>query len=69
MANVSREGGFAYGQWIDETQYPVSYNDESGYSRLSLIDGYTLKYNGKSITTQAAASVQILADDMHMDQD
>ena len=69
MANVSREGGFAYGQWIDETQYPVSYNDESGYSRLSLIDGYTLKYNGKSITTQAAASFQILADDMHMDQD
>lgn len=69
MANISREGGFAYGQYKDEALQPVSYNDESSYQRLSAIDGYRIRYKSNSIIANATASFQLLADDMHMDQD
>ena len=69
MADISREGGFAYGQWKDETLHPVSYNDEGSYSRLSVTDGYRYHRHGNTMITDATASVQLLADDMHMDQD
>lgn len=69
MVNISHEGGFAYGQWQNDTLYPVSYNDEGSYSRLSVIDGYRLRYHGDAIVTDFAASVQFLSDNMHMDQD
>ena len=69
MVNVSQEGGFAYGQCKNDTLYPVSYNDEASYSRLSVIDGYRLRYHGDAIVTDFTTSVQLLSDDMHMDQD
>ena len=69
MANISREGGFAYGQWNNDTLHPVSYNDDGNYTRLSIIDGYKLHYHGEKNITQATASVQLLSHDMHMDQD
>lgn len=68
-ANISSEGGFAYGMWQDGVRNPVSFNDESGYKRLSVIDGVSLHHNGDRIITDATASLQVLADDMHMDQD
>ena len=68
-ANISEEGGFAYGMWKDGTQHPVSYNDEGSYRRLSVIEGYSLRHHGDLIITDATASLQLLADDMHMDQD
>ena len=67
--NVSLEGGFAYGLWQDGTQYPVSYNDESGYKRLSVIEGYKLHHCADAFKTDATVSIQFLADDMMMDQD
>ena len=69
MANISQEGGFAYGQFQDDTLFPVSYNDEGSYSRFSVIDGYRLRYHGNAVVTDFTTSVQILSDDMHMDQD
>jgi len=69
MVNASREGGFAYGQWYNDTLHQVSYNDEGSYSRLSLIDGFKVDHHGDKLITQATASVQLLSDDMHMDQD
>ena len=69
MANISDEGGFAYGLWQDSTQHPVSYNDRGSYRRLSVIDGYKIRYSGNTLTTDANCSLQLLADDMHMDQD
>lgn len=69
MVNVSREGGFAYGQLINDTLKPVSYNDEGRYDRISAIDGYRLNYHGDRMSVHGIASVQVLADDMHMDQD
>ena len=69
MTNISREGGFAYGLWQNDTLHPVSYNDEGRYSRLSVIDGYKLRHHGNTMITDASASVQLLADDMRMDQD
>ena len=69
IANVSHEGGFAYGLWQDSTQHPVSYNDSSSYLRFSVINGYKIRYCGNTITTDANCSLQLLADDMHMDQD
>ena len=68
-ANISKEGGFAYGMWKDGTQHPVSYNDEGSYKRLSVIEGYRLRHHGDLLVTDATASLQLLADDMHMDQD
>lgn len=69
MVNGSSEGGFAYGQWQNDTLHPVSYNDEGSYSRLSLIDGYRLHYHGDAVVTDFTTSVQLLWDDMRMDQD
>ena len=69
MLNVSKEGGFAYGQLRNDTLYPVSYNDEAGYSRLSVIDGFRIRYHGDATVTDFTTSVQLLSDDMHMDQD
>lgn len=69
QTNISREGGFAYGLWQDSIMHPVSYNDESSYKRLSVIEGFSLHNIGDRMITDATASIQILADDMHMDQD
>ena len=68
-ASLSEEGGFAYGQWKDGIQHPVSYNDEGSYRRLSVIDGLCARWWTDALAADAAASVQILSDDMHMDQD
>ena len=68
-ANLSQEGGFAYGLWRDGIQYPVSYNDEGSYKRLSVIEGYRLHLTGDALITDVTASLQLLADDMKMDQD
>ena len=68
-ANISKEGGFAYGMWKDGTQQPVSYNDEGSYKRLSVIEGFRLRHHGDLLVTDATASLQLLSDDMHMDQD
>ncbi len=68
-ANISKEGGFAYGMWKEGTQYPVSYNDEGSYKRLSVIEGFRLHRRGELLVTDATASLQLLADDMRMDQD
>lgn len=69
MLNISREGGFAYGQWYNDTLHSVSYNDEGSYSRLSVIDGFKISRHADKTVTQATASLQFLSDDMHMDQD
>lgn len=68
-ASLSSEGGFAYGQWKDGALQPVSYNDEGTYRRLSLVDGLGARWRGEALVADAAASVQILSDDMRMDQD
>lgn len=67
--SLSKEGGFAYGQWKDGALQPVSYNDEGSYRRLSVIEGMSARWWGDTVTADAAASVQILSDDMRMDQD
>ena len=68
-ASLSREGGFAYGPWKDGVQHPVSYNDEGSYGRISVVDGVYARLRAERFTADAAASLQFLADDMHMDQD
>ena len=68
-AVLSREGGFAYGQWKDGQLHPVSYNDEAGYSRISVIDGTRARLWLDDWTVDAALSLQVLSDDMRMDQD
>lgn len=68
-ANLSSEGGFAYGPWKGGRLLPVSYNDEGSYRRISVIDGINARCFGDAVIADAAASVQLLADDMRMDQD
>lgn len=69
QANLSKEGGFAYGLWQDSVLNPVSYNDEGSYRRLSVIEGFKLHRCGDEFKTDVAGSLQLLSDDMHMDQD
>ena len=66
---LSQEGGFAYGLYENGTQYPVSYNDEGSYKRLSVLEGIRIKHSGAKYIVEGTASLQALADDMHMDQD
>jgi len=68
-ANISEEGGFAYGLFKDDTLHNVSYNDEGSYRRLSVIEGFKFHHYGDALITDANCSLQLLADDMRMDQD
>ena len=69
MLGLNQEGGFAYGQVIDGKRQNPAYNDEAGYKRLSLIDGFRARYRSDKYTLDATTSLQLLSDDMHMDQD
>ena len=69
QTNLSKEGGFAYRLWQDSTLNPVSYNDEGSYRRLSVIEGLKFHHCGDAVKTDLVASLQLLSDDMHMDQD
>ena len=68
-ANVSSEGGFAYGPWKGGQLLPVSYNDEGSYRRISVIDVINSRWFGDAMIADEAVSVHLLADDMRMDQD
>jgi len=67
--SLSREGGFAYGLYEDGIQHPVSYNDEGSYKRLALLEGLRAVWTGERYILEGTTSLQLLADDMHMDQD
>ena len=67
--SISDEGGFAYGQVLGGQQFPVSYNDEAGYRRLSVLEGFQYRYRTPEWTWDINASIQLLADNMRMDQD
>lgn len=68
-ASISREGGFAYGLYQEGRQYPVAYNDEGSYRRLSVIEGMIVHRRTESAQADLSGSLQLLNDDMHMDQD
>ncbi|MBP3269997.1 MAG: TonB-dependent receptor, partial [Bacteroidales bacterium] len=67
--SASREGGFAYGLVEDGTRRPVSYNGESGYDRISVLEGLRGRYSGDSFIIDGTVSAQLFADKMVMDQD
>ena len=68
--SASKEGGFAYGLINDGIPGPVSYNGDSGYGRISVLEGLKGRYSGNpSFIIDATVSAQFLADDMRMDQD
>lgn len=67
--NMSDEGGFAYGICRNGRIYPVSYNDEGSYRRISLMEGFRIRNTHRSAITETRASLQLLADQMRMDQD
>lgn len=64
-----KEGGFAYGAYRDGRVEPVNYNSNSGYRRVSVIEGARLVKRGDKNIWEAAASLQWLSDRMDMDQD
>ena len=69
QAALSSEGGFAYGLYRDGVRHPVSYNDEAGYKRASLLAGFKLRYRGAQVVLDGITSTQVLVDQMLMDQD
>ncbi len=69
QAGLSAEGGFAYGLWKDGVQHPVRYNDKGSYRRITVLEGFKLRYQGEKVQVDGIASLQFLADRMRMDQD
>ena len=68
-AGLSSEGGFAYGKLEDDVLHPVSYDGESGYSRITFLDGFRIRRVSDAVMADITTSVQLLSDDMRMDQD
>lgn len=69
QANFSDEGGFAYGLYKDGVLQPPSYNDEAGYRRLWVLEGFKARVNKRRVAVDALLSAQLLWDRMRMDQD
>ena len=70
-AGYTDEGGYAYHHYLpaSATCEPISYNDEAGYKRLSINEGFIAKYRGDKIRLSTATSYQLLNDHMTLDQD
>ncbi len=60
------QGGYAYKQ-IGDAQ--VNYNEPASYSRLSLSNGTSVKYQGDNYSLASITSYQYLDDDMYFDND
>lgn len=69
QASLSSEGGFAYGAWKEGVQHLPDYNDEAGYKRLLVLDGFKARIRQEKVVLDAMVSAQVLWDDMKMDQD
>lgn len=72
--NYVDEGGYAYHQTDAYDLYiydilPISYNDECGYQRFTLIDGLVAKRTGKRADLALVTSYQFLSDDLLLDND
>lgn len=70
-AGYTREGGYAYHHYnptLGATE-PVSYNDPSGYERITLSEGLVVKHEGERVLFSSATSYQYLDDVMTLDQD
>lgn len=65
------QGGYAYKLLNRETSAlaPVSYNDECGYERTTILDGLTVSYRGDRLIFSSTTTWQYLNDNMTMDQD
>lgn len=62
----ARQNGYPY---LNLASDRIAYNDTCYYSRLSFIDGLTVKHSFKGITFSSILSAQYLDDDMVLDQD
>ncbi len=65
-ASIVEQGGYAY-RLIDSDA--VNYNTPSEYSRLSVSNGTTVKYQGDNYSLASITSYQYLDDDMFLDND
>ena len=66
MLTRGRQNGYPY---LTAATDRIAYNDTCYYSRLSFVDGLTVKHTFKGITFSSIMSVQYLDDDMVLDQD
>lgn len=66
MLTRGRQNGYPY---LTVATDRIAYNDTCYYSRLSFVDGLTVKHSFKGITFSSIMSVQYLDDDMTLDQD
>lgn len=65
------QGGYAYRPYNHQTGElsPVSYNDECGYERTTLLNGLSVNYTGKNVILSSTTTWQYLDDRMTLDQD
>lgn len=71
QAGWLQEGGYAYGLWDAAGGHvlPVNYNDPSGYRRLHVMDGLSLRKGWERTDLSASLSWQFLDDRMELDND
>ncbi len=76
--NALSQGAFPYAQVVSDGGtgqikeswiLPVSFNDDSSYKRISIMDGLRLSGEGEKLSVSSVTSIQILLDRMDMDQD
>ena len=67
----TNEGGYAYHHYNPTTlkTEAVSYNDPSGYERLTINEGFVARYHNDNISISSITSYQYLNDCMTLDQD
>lgn len=70
-AAYTSEGGYAYRPYDMETESygAIAYNDPAGYERLTINEGFVVKYTDDNIELSSVTSYQLLDDTMTLDQD
>ena len=64
--SLSRQGGYPY-EWVETGE--IAYNDTCFYSRISAMDGLTVRKEFDRFTLSSITSYQYLDDNMTLDQD
>ncbi|MCH3923401.1 MAG: TonB-dependent receptor [Bacteroidales bacterium] len=69
--SLLKQGGYPYCLYdtTNKTTKNVSYNDESGYKRMNIINNFDVSYKNDNLSFQSQSSLQMNYDKMNLDQD
>ena len=68
-ASALSQKGYPYRRLAEGILLPVSYNDPSGYRRITATDGLRLLFTGEKAQLRSVTALHLLLDRMYMDND